>query len=244
VRPPQRDSSTPDGQAGLRLVLNNWKGLHTAGATGTAVDGLSVGVSGVYRHFAVAEFTASPAAAKTRNGSGISVDALLPVVPATLQSRGNALTLNGSFVRGTGIADLYTGLSGGLTFPALPNPSGSSPAPTYTANVDNGLVAFDGDGNLHTINWLSYLAGIQYYLPPSGSVWLSANFSGMKSTNIDSFGSAGKLFNKSYWADGNLFVDLNRAARLGAELAWFRQDYVDGTKAHNWRGQLSAFYVF
>jgi hypothetical protein len=244
VRPSQRDSSTPDGQAGLRLILNNWKGLHTAGSTGTAIDGLSVAVSGVYRHFAVAEFTASPVAAKTKNGSGISIDALLPVVPATPTSKGNALTLNGSFVRGTGIADLYTGLSGGLTFPALPNPTGASPAPTYTANVDNGLVAFDGAGELHTINWLSYMAGLQYYLPPSGRVWISGNFSGMKSTNIDGFGGANKLFHKSYWADGNLFVDLNRAARLGAELAWFRQDYVDGTKVHNYRSQVSAFYIF
>ncbi len=249
VRPPQRDSSIPDGQAGLRLILNNWKGLHTAGGTGTAIDGASIGVSGVFRHFEVPEFAASPTASKTKNGSGISIDALIPVIPAKPDDKGNSLTLTGSFVRGTGIADLYTGLSGGLALPALPIPSGASQAPTYASDIDNGLVAFDTvTGNLHTINWLSYIAGIQYYLPPSGNVWLSANFSSMKSTNIGSFaslyGTTGKVFEKSYWADGNLFVDINKAVRLGAEFAWFRQDYVDGVKAHNYRGQFSAFYIF
>jgi hypothetical protein len=238
LRPPQRDSSMPDGQAGLRLILQEWKGIHTMGGAGTAADGASVGVSGVWRHFEVAEFAASPASAKTKNGSGISIDALIPVVPASLDRRANALTLTGSFVRGTGIADLFTGLTGGLTFPSLPG--GGS----YAADIDNGLVAFDTDGNLHTINWLAYLAGVQYYLPPSGQVWLSANFSSMHSTNIGDFGAGTKVFDRSYWADGNLFVDVNAAVRLGGEFAWFRQDYVDGLKAHNYRTQLSAFYIF
>jgi hypothetical protein len=245
VRPPQRDSSTPDGQAGLRLVLNNWKGLHTAGSTGTAIDGASIGVSGVVRRFAVNEYAATSVSEKTKVGSGISIDALIPVVPATPQNKEFALTLTGSFVRGTGIADLYTGLSGGQSMPTTaPNPNNVTPAPAYTANVDNGLVAFDAAGDLHTINWWSYMAGFQFYLPPSGSWWVSANFSQMKSTNIDGFGTASKLFNKSYWADGNLFFDVNKAVRLGAEMAYFRQDYVDGVKAHNYRGQFSAFYIF
>ena len=53
-RPPQRDSATPDGQGGLRFALNNWKGVHTAGAAGTALDPLSIGVSGVGCHFRIA----------------------------------------------------------------------------------------------------------------------------------------------------------------------------------------------
>ena len=248
VRPAQRDSSIPDGQAGLRVILNDWKGLHTAGSTGTAIDGASVGVSGVVRHFELPDSAAATASAKTKNGSGISVDALIPVIPATPESKGNSLTLTGSFVRGTGIADLYTGLSGGLGAPTPPS-TGSSTA-TYSANVDSGLVAFDNAGNLHTINWLSYMAGFQYYLPPSGRVWLSGNFSSMKSTNLASFATpatpstASKVFDRSLWADGNLFVDLNKAVRLGAELAWFRQTYGDGVKVHNYRGQFSAFYIF
>jgi hypothetical protein len=246
VRPVQRDSSTPDGQAGLRLVLNKWKGLHSAGSTGTAIDGAAVGVSGIYRHFEVAEFATSQVEAKTKNGSGISVDALVPVIPATPERKGNSLTLTGSFVRGTGIADMYTGLSGGIAFPAVPTATGTA---TYAANIDNGLVAFDAvDKSLHTINWMSWMAGFQYYLPPTGWLWVSGNISGMKSTNIGDFanqyGTAAKVFGKSLWADGNVFVDVNKAVRLGAELAYFKQTYADGHDAHNYRGQFSAFYIF
>jgi hypothetical protein len=244
VRPPQRDSSTPDGEAGLRLMLNGWKGLHTAGGAGTAIDAASIGVSGIYRHFEVAEWAGTPVSAQTKNGSGISVDALIPVIPATPTDRGNSLTLTGSFVRGTGISDLYTGLTGGVGFPALPAPAAGGTAPTYSPNIDSGMVTYDTSGQLHTIDWLSYMVGIQYYLPPSGDVWLAANFSSMKSNNIGLYGSGSKLFDKSLWADGNLFWDVNKAVRLGAEFAWFRQTYVDGFKAHNYRGQFSAFYIF
>jgi hypothetical protein len=124
-------------------------------------------------------------------------------------------------------------------------PSSASGTPAYSANVDSGLVAFDSTtGNLHTINWLSYMAGFQYYLPPSGRVWLSGNFSSMKSTNLASFATPSKVFDHSLWADGNLFVDLNKAVRLGAEVAWFRQTYGDGVKVHTYRSQFSAFYIF
>jgi len=244
VRPPQRDSSTPDGEAGLRLLLNGWKGLHTAGGAGTAIDAASIGVSGIYRRFEVTEWVGTPVSANTKNGSGISVDALIPVIPATPTDRGNSLTLNGSFVRGTGISDLYTSLTGGVGFPKLAAPAGGGTAPTYTPNIDNGMVTYDSSGQLHTIDWLSYMVGIQYYLPPSGDVWLSANFSSMKSNNIGLYGSANSLVNKSLWADGNLFWDVNKAVRLGAEFAWFRQTYVDGVKAHNYRSQFSAYYIF
>ena len=246
VRPAQKDSSMPDGHAGLRLLVNGWKGLHTAGSTGTAIDALSIGVSGIYRHFQVPEFASPVTGSRKADGSGFSVDALIPVIPATPENRGNSLTLTGSFVKGTGIADLYSGLTGGLTLPtALPNPNNLSPAPTYSPDVDNGLVAFDtASGDLKTINWLSYMAGIQYYLPPSGRVWVSANLSGMKSNNIGQYGTASKLFDRTVWADGNLFVDINQAVRLGAEFAWFRQTYADDSNRHNYRTQFSAFYIF
>ena len=45
-------------------------------------------------------------------GWGVSVDGYLPILPAKLDDRSNALTINGSYVKGEGIADLYTGLSG------------------------------------------------------------------------------------------------------------------------------------
>jgi hypothetical protein len=244
ARPLNRDAALPDGQAGVRLLLNGWKGLHTAGSTGTGIDAAALGISGVWRQFKVLEFSAKPETERTKTGAGLSIDALIPVIRATESGRANALTITASFVNGTGIADQYTGLTGGIGYPALPNPTGTMPAPTYTPNIDGGLVTYGADGRLHAIDWQSYIAGIQYYLPPSGSVWLSANVSHMKSTNIDSWGDASKVFTESLWADGNVFWDVDGALRVGAEYAFFRQRYADGEDARNHRLQFSAFYLF
>ena len=56
--------------------------------------------------------------------------------------------------------------------------------------------------------------------------------------------NASKLFNKSDWADGNLFVDANAAVRFGLEYAYFHQNFLDGTTGKNNRVQFSAFYIF
>ena len=52
------------------------------------------------------------------------------------------------------------------------------------------------------------------------------------------------MWNRSYWADANLFVDLNPAVRFGLEYAYFWQKYLDQTKGSNTRVQFSAFYIF
>ncbi len=243
ARPASRNSEEPDGQAGVKLTFNDWKGLHTAGGAGTAVDGLSLGVSGVARRFVVPSLVG--AGHNKRKGWGLSLDALIPVIPAAMDKRANALTLTGSFVTGTGISDLYTGLSGGVGFPSPPNPAGVMPAPTYSPDIDNGMVTFDAQGQLHTIDWRSFIVGVQYYLPPSGKLWVSGNYSVMKSNNAASYGlDPSKVFDKSWWADANVFYDLTSAVRLGAEYAYFHQTYGDGAEAKNTRLQFSGFYLF
>jgi hypothetical protein len=243
ARPPQRDSEIPDGQAGLRFLFNTWKGVHTMGGAGTAGDAGGVGFSAVGRRFALPELSASPKGRKGKTGWGFSADAMLPLVPATMEDRANALTLTGSFVTGTGISDLYTGLNGGLGAPAYPT-GGPSPAP-----VDPGLVAFDSTGNLHTIDWTSYIVGLQYYLPPSGKIWISGNFSRMVSKNVNQFVAStpagqGSVFTESLWADGNLFWDLTPAARFGFEYAFFQQTRGDNQKPVDHRFQLSTWFLF
>jgi hypothetical protein len=244
LRPPQRDSGIPDGQAGVKLNIDSIKAYHTAGGAGSALDSASIGVSAIGRKFKVNEFTAAPVNSVSANGYGISVDALVPVIPATKESKGNALSVTGSYVNGAGIADQYTGLSGGVAEPALPNPTGKTPAPAYTPNVDNGLVMYTAGGALHPVQWTSYIVGAQYYLPPSGRVWVSGVYSHMSSDNAHAFGDKTKVFEKSDWYEGNLFVDVTPAVRLGAEYAYFHQNYVDGVTANDSRFQLSAWLIF
>jgi hypothetical protein len=244
-RPPQRNSLTPDGQAGARLYVNGLKGARTAGSTSTAIDSAGVGISGVMRNVDVPEFSASPKADLSKLGWGVSVDLLMPILPATPEDRGNALTLSSSFIRGEGISDLFTGLNGGFTaFPTPAQPAMAATTKPYPADIDNGLVMFDKSGNLHTIGWQSFMVGLQYYLPPSGKVWLSANYSRMKSHNAAGLGTAASIFGKSQWADVNLFWDAIPQVRFGLEGAWFEQTYADAQKAHNYRVQFSSFFLF
>ncbi len=245
IRPPQKASSTPDGQAGIKLNYDKLKAWHTAGGSGSSLDSAAIGVSVVGRRFAVDEFSATPVNQVTRNGYGISLDALIPLVPATKEHRENALTLTADFATGAGIADLYTGLTGGVAQPLLPAPAGGGAAPVYTPNIDNGLALFVPDGTLHPVQWTSFMVGAQYYLPPSGNFWVSGNYSHMHSDNAHAFALAKNTpWDTSDWFDINLFCDVTPAVRFGLTFDRFNQTYVDGVDATNYRVQFSAWYLF
>jgi hypothetical protein len=244
TRPGQRAGGLPDGQAGLRVSLDKLKSFHIVGGAGSTLESAMLGVSAIGRRFSVNEFASAPVNSVNKNGYGLAVNALVPVVPATKESHANALTLMGEFITGGGIADLYSGLSGGVRQPALPNPMGTTPAPTYTPNIDNGLVIFKTDGSLHPVRWQSIGAGLQYFLPPSGKVAIVANYSHLSSDNAHAFGPANAVFDKQDFFDGNLFLDVTPAIRLGVDVVWLRQTYVDGANASDVRGQLSGYLIF
>lgn len=241
-RPVERASATPDGVAAIKISLPKLKAWHTAGSTGSSLDDAALGVSVIGRRFTPPAFQATPNHQESKNGYGVSVDALIPVIPATKESHAGALTLTGNFVYGAGLADQYTGFNGGVSNAALPNPNMANPAPTYTAVLDGGLALYSADGTLHPIQWTSILAGAQFYI--TNTVWISANYSHMDSGNAKLFGAGNKVFDTSNWADGNLMVDITPAFRVGGEFSWFNQTYVDGQDATDYRGQLSAFFIF
>jgi hypothetical protein len=247
MRPPQRDSGYPEGQAGVRLAFNKWTGLATNGATGTLIQPLSIAVTGDLRRFALADFMGTPTHDIDSDiGLGIALDGLFPIVPARKDHKSNALTLNVEYAWSYGANDLYTGLNGGVSFPTnVPNPKNMMPPPTYTPNVDVGPVIFDGMGEPHLIQWQSILVGAQYALPAlDGRAWISVNYSRNDSNNAKLHGAPNKTRDQEHWVDANLFGDLTPAVRLGLEYAWFNDHYTDGTAATNHRVQLSAFYLF
>jgi hypothetical protein len=251
ARPPQRDSEHPDGQAGLKLFVDGWKGVRTMGAQSTVADPLTIGVSGTMRRFIVPhmeDFTKQ----QTATGSGLAVDAVIPVIPATMKDRSNSLVLTGEFATGTGIADQYTGLTGGYTLPATPNPAGlpAATAPVYTPNFDPGMVAYDTSYNLHTIDWQSFIVGIQYYLPiEGGKVWISGNLSQIKSNNIADLvaqtdAAKSKVYTKAMYWDVNVFADVYGPVRVAFGYAQYKQTYLDDQEAKNSRLNFNAYYLF
>lgn len=237
ARAPQRDAVDPDGQAGIRLMINSLRGLRTTGATHTNVDSAALGISATLRRFSLPEFVAAPQRAVSTVGWGVSIDALVPIVPVP-DRRAWALTLQGSYVRGAGIADFYTALTGGVSFPSLPLGA------TYNANIDRGLALFDRNGNLGTVDWQSFLLGLQFYLPPQGRIFLVTNYSQINSDNAAEFGDPTQVFTQSRLASASLFLDATAAFRFGIEYAWMQQVYADNVTAQNHRGWLSAFFLF
>jgi hypothetical protein len=233
VRPGQRDSGVPDAEGGLKVAFNGWTGVSTAGFGRPSLSALSIGVSGLYRRFEAPAFRAEPGSEAVRtSGYGVAVNALLPVIPAkTIEDHGNALTLTGEFSNGTGIADMYTFMDGGSRFPILPNPGNASPAVVYQANVDPGLVTFDRNFALKTINWQAFVAGIQYYLPIGGGrVWIAAIYSQIKSNNIKKltpFPSYGGIFTKMDYIDANVGVDITPAVTMGLSFQTVKQTFGD-----------------
>jgi hypothetical protein len=253
ARPAQRDSQVPDAQGGIRVSVGGWKGITTPGIGTTIAAPLSIGVSGISRQFKVNAFTPPPPQNSNHAvGWGVSLDAFLPVIPAaSADDRANRLSLIGSFVTGTGIADLIVA-GGGARFPTLPNPAQQNPPPIYNQDIDNGLVTFDVQGVLHTIDWYAFKGGLQYYFPGTGRLFFSGNFTMAHSRNIHLLfprgGSEiellGSVANDSISGDGSLVWDATPAVRFGISGQYTQVTYLDGNKPHNIRGIGQALYVF
>jgi hypothetical protein len=199
---------------------------------------------------AVENLAYSPSYTHSLSMGAWAIDGFLPVIPASKEKKGNSLSLTGEFARGSGIADLYTGLTGNMKFGLVTNPATGAQS-TFSADIDNGIVAYDASGNLHSIDYQSYIVGAQYYLPGlDGKLWVSGNYSHMFSDNMAQFIAgnanvkASSLLSVYDWFDFNVFVDPTPALRIGAEYANFNTQYVDGQHAINHRGQLSGWFIF
>jgi hypothetical protein len=270
-RPVQRDSGLPDGEGGLRLCINKWKAMTTPGSGGTGALPAAIGVSGLLRAFKVDPWAPLPAPPIRLLGWAVAANIIIPVIPVVDSTdRGNALTLTGEFVTGTGDADQY-GMTAGATMPnVFPLPpetpvnamgvtvpmlaTGAAPLVglPYTPNIDPGMVAFDSSGVLHTINWQTFIVGLQYYLPPSGRAFITGNYSQGKSNNIASLYHPGSprqpwvnslaVFETSWYVDGNFFFDITPSIRMGLSYQHVTQGLADGTRGRNDRFEMTFLY--
>ncbi len=235
VRPAQRDGELPDAQAGMKLAVKTWSAAAQQGFGEPQLTPLGVAVSGVYRRYRIPEFKAVSGRSLEATARGFVANAVLPVVPVKdVSNRGNALTLTGEFSIGSGIADLYTGMTGGMRFATLPNPEPLQIPPLYPQNIDSGLVTFDRNFNAKTINWRAFVVGLQYYLPiAKGRVWLTVTYSNVHSDNIKALTpipNLGGVFSNAEYVDGNLMVQLTTALQLGLSSQTYEQTFGDVTQ--------------
>jgi hypothetical protein len=248
VRPVQRDAAAPDVQGGLRLAINGWRGASTPGASRPVSAPAELGVSAVGRRLSVTDFSPTPANPQTGTAWGVAANAFLPIIPAPGANLSNALSVTGELTVGSGISDLYPGLTGGVGFPALPNPNNMEAVPTYTPNIDPGIVTFDSSNRLQPIKWAAVVLNAHYHLPIADGkrLWLSGTYSLVKSSNALSLTpTEGRAFvwDRGQYFDVNLWWGVTPAAQVGVSFERTQQTFGDGTVAHNDRGE-GAFYFF
>lgn len=245
LRPAQRDAAVPEGQIGVRLSLDNWTAVQTIYSSTTLVSPASIAVTGDIRKLAVREFAAAPVEENTELGRGIAVGVFLPILPGTKKKKGNSLAIHGEFATGKGLADLYTGLVGGVENPPLPRPDPDTPPPTFTPNIDPGIAVYDADGELQLVQWTTFLVGAQYTLPGlDGKVFTAVNYARTMSSNAKNLGAPANVRDQEDWFDACVWVDPVKPLRFGIEYSYFSDKYADGERGINHRGDVNAFWFF
>jgi hypothetical protein len=152
--------------------------------------------------------------------------------------------VTGEFSDGSGYSDLIGGLTGGAAFPGLP-PGGAST--TFNANIDNGVVQYDANGSLRTLNWRTFMAGVQYYLPPHGEFALGANYTQGDSNNITkglADAALGRVMKRSQFFEALILGDVTPSVRAGAAWQRIHQTLGDNLKTTNDRFELSVYFFF
>jgi len=258
-RPPQQDSATPEGVAGLRLQFNKRTGQHTAYMANTAIQPASIAITGDVRRFRVPELRAAPRSGITRTGGGVALGAYLPIIPATATSKDNALSINGELSITSGMSDAYTALGGaGTSNAAIPPAMPGGMATPYTPNFDAGLAAIDAAGNVELIKWLAYFASLEFYPAGTGGrVGTVVNYGHMESSNARSVGTASSAATAADQAaaaarirahedlfEAGVFVDPTRATRIAASGSLYNDVYADGTAARNYCVIVSGWLFF
>jgi hypothetical protein len=252
VRPGQRDSALPDGEAGIKLNVNDFRGAATPGASRPISAPFGVGISAIGRRLSVTDFSQTPGNDHVAYAGGIAGNIFLPIIPAhgpDKEDLSNALTLTVEGSMGSGINDLYPSLTGGVLFPSLPNPQGLVPVPLYTPNIDPGIATFDSSDVLHTINWSSAVAGLHYHFPIEDGrrLWLSVNGSIISSSNAKDLTPAtgqSQVWNKGNYVDGNLWIGVTNPVLLGLSFQTIAQTFGDNVTARNYRGEGSCYFFF
>jgi hypothetical protein len=252
-RGPQRDARIPDIQGGIKISLNDWQGVHQIAYGQPIYDALQIGVSGLYRTFKLREFTESPQNYLKLNGWGAAFDAFIPIIRGSMEDMSNALCVTGEYNTGSGISDMYLGLTGGLDyFQPVDQGAGMNPTIYYPQNIDNGIVGHRDNGVpggvFIPIKWTGIVAGLQYHLPIANGklMWVSAAYGQVSSSNIgDVDVPIEGGFKKLVYEDASLWFGLGPNVQLGFMYMTMQNTYLDDSKSlRNHRGQGAFMFFF
>jgi hypothetical protein len=243
ARPAQRDSAMPDFVFGARVEFPGWRGYKSTGSAAGSLTGLQLALSGTVKQARALRSAASDTDFASVTGSGIAVDAIVPIVPATPASKANALTFVGELASGSGFEDNFTGLSMGTS---VGLPKGVPAGFTVTPPLDAGLAGFRTDtGAFTAVDWQSMLLNLQYYTPiDDGALWFNGIWCVGQSDNSYLFAKPGGAYGVQHYAAVGALYDPAPGFRVGVEWSWTQQRMSDDSQRVNRRGQLLFLYTF
>ena len=234
-RPVQRDGDDcRTGRPGIRFAVDSWTGAADGRLDGhadlAALDRRQRPVAprrGRRSFSACAEDDERPDDERARGRRLPAGDSRPRRTTRTTRSRSRA-----SSPRGYGAADMYTGLTGGIAFPALPNPRTPRPGPGLPGRHRQRHRDLRLQGRYSTASsGRRTCSAPQYYLPGVDGQRL-----GLRQLLAPELGQHALLRHgrprsalSETWFDVNLFVQPLPALRIGAEYANFNDKYVDGS---------------
>ena len=249
LRSPQFNSEVPDLQGGIKFNVNGITGVQSIGSTATTISPASIAFTAATRMIRMATNVAPPPGSAagtaptmatnsdTVHGHVYALDAFLPVLGA--KERGPfAVSLLGEATTGTGMADLFTGMTGGMTAGQPIGVTAANYAPFR--DIDNGIAGFPATlGPLNTVNFRTFLINPQISF---SKFILAGTYTNVYSDNVAQF--TGANWNHQWWYDACLMADPWSGVRFGLEFARTYQRRLTGPLVTNNRVFFGSFFIF
>lgn len=243
----------PQGELGLRLAFNRWRGAAAQGVGPAEVAPVQVALSALGRRLEGAYASDDPTnRLPSPRAGGLALDLLVPIIPARGFSLRNALTLTLEVSRGSGIADLYPGLTGGYIAPIVavdPSRPLLGGEPVWVSPFPLGTAGLAWDAKQHTIDWCALVIGLHYHLPIGAGdrIWISAVHSRLESANILEMTPRtlwGGIWTNGHYYDATLFGRLWRGLHASIAQQYTKQWSSVRREASNTRTLVSLYYLF
>ncbi len=214
-RPEESLSAYPNFNGGIRFLLSDWKGAFSYATGATKIVPLSLGISGTIRNYADGATAANNWTNTNYEGSGVAVDAMIPVLPAT-DNDDCSLVIAGECTMSKGAGDELNGWSGGAT-------------PVTAAGneviADSGIAGFKTvGGTFGLIDAQSWNAQLQFHFPKSWGTYVTGAYGEVYSDNIGTF--TGASYNDDNNFIANIMQDVTNEVRVAIEYDFAQTHYL------------------
>jgi hypothetical protein len=239
-RPSQRDSGTPNVDAGIKYSYLGRKSGFASASGDVNAEPMSFSISGNAKQFSYG--SSSGTGQNKTSAAAVAADIMIPILGAEGKDVSNSLTLTSEFTSGTGYADSLPDWTGNL----VQQPASGSTGAAAMTNLDAGQGGFDSGGNFQLVKLQTFTAQLQYHFPQSWATFATAGYGQVNGFNMPIMLQTLKTV--AYAQDQVMFVnivkDLTKQIRIAAEYDHVVTTYLDNVTPINERYQISAYFRF